>query len=195
MVSPSIIWDYGTHLVRTPIPDGRYGQSKHNARPGQASVFRRPHEVHVIIRGLATVRERVVKRGINCGNRCIWPSFLILPYNLLISSHFNKTLNDRKKRLILESKSIQDHEDNRTVQLLVSSDLQPLMWPCYAGLCVQFHPINFPIADWTVDLGHTDICILCRYNMLEPNIWRPNFSDETLIWGPMCRCFTPCTLK
>lgn len=40
---------YSTHLIRAPVPDGRDGQSKHDARPGQGSVVVGPHQVHRVL--------------------------------------------------------------------------------------------------------------------------------------------------
>lgn len=40
---------YSTHLIRAPVPDGRDGQSKHDAGPGQGSVVVGPHQVHRVL--------------------------------------------------------------------------------------------------------------------------------------------------
>lgn len=46
---------YSTHLIRAPVPDGRDGQSKHDAGPGQGSVVVGPHQVHRVLGGYAAL--------------------------------------------------------------------------------------------------------------------------------------------
>lgn len=51
----SPLYVHSTHLIRAPVPDGRDGQSKHDAGPGQGSVVVGPHKVHRVLGGYAAL--------------------------------------------------------------------------------------------------------------------------------------------
>ena len=88
---------YFVYLIRTPVPDGGNGQTKHYSRPRQTTVIGTSYEIHGVVWGDAALCIRVVVVGVAVMLSCrVGPRLKELLHHPFVASDLDETYTVRR---------------------------------------------------------------------------------------------------